>query len=209
MKQQNDAVSKIVEEHDKTTNGDDASTSASERGSKEKVSAEQKKKDAEARRAAIATIGLDPRIFNDPTVRAGLLPAANTHFTARGLATIFASFLKTSSKKVLSDKYLDEVIYKECLPVAGDKARADRAWPLGIRVMRNAKEQPLLGAPGLINDIGYVDVTNGFACAVLVNQLDTEAAATDALLAEAAKACSEQNKQGIPALPWRREQRII
>lgn len=70
MKEQNDAVSKLVEDHDKP---DDASTSASERGSKEKVSkssaAEMKKKDAEARRAAIATIGLDPRIFNDPTVR--------------------------------------------------------------------------------------------------------------------------------------------
>lgn len=122
---------------------------------------------------------------------------------------MFASFTKASRTKVLSDNYLESVIYKECLPVAGDKSRADRAWPLGIRVMRNKQEQPILGAPGLINDIGYVDVTNGFACAVLVNQLDTEAVATDALLAEAARACSQKGKPAIPALPWRREQRII
>merc|ERR1711998_34678 len=87
---------------------------------------------------------------------------------------------------------------------------------MGIRIMKNAKGQSVLCAPGLINNIGYADVENNYAGAVLVNQLDTQAYATDMLLNEIAASMNtinvEKDGEGngkkktkeVPALVWKR-----
>lgn len=162
----------------------------------------------------VSTVGLDPRIFNDPTVRSGILPAANTHFTAKGLATVFGSLLKVgsadSTKKLLSNEYLESVVHQECKrtfvenlskSAIDNDTEKKKFYPLGFRLLKNARKQILLGSPGLVNDIGYCDLENNLSGAVLVNQLDTEARATDAILLEAVEGL--ENK--VPPLMWRQE----
>ena len=168
-------------------------------------------KDNKTRPTFLNTLGLDPRMFNDPTLRCGLLPAANTHFTALGLARIYQALL--SPGELLSKQYLKN-IHDECVAVAEEntsqKANAaaqkgtppydpPRKWPLGFSAMTNTAGQGLMGFPGLFNDIGYCDPTNGMAVAVLVNQLDLDAQSTRELLREVGRGL------GVPWHAWEKE----
>ncbi len=160
-----------------------------------------------------------------------MLPSANTHFTARGLASVFASLLpddtgngksglqraNKGTKRVLSERYLTNVLLKTCLDercFADPGCEGHNPWPLGIKVMHNSytgkNSQIVLAAPGLVCDVGLVDVTNGYAAAVLVNQLDTEAEATGLLLKDVARAVvgvQGANAGACPYVPWGKEQR--
>jgi len=135
----------------------------------------------------LQSLGLDPRAFNDPTVRKALLPAVNTHFTARGLATIYAALAMDGSlgngQRVLSDNGTRAL---HALVASGGGRTPAATWPGGFRRMQAPKGQLLFGFPGLFNNMAYSDPAEGLGVAVLVNQLDYEGEATKELLLTAA-----------------------
>ena len=137
--------------------------------------------------------------------------------------------ISDKKKRVLSERYLTDVLLKTCLDerhFAAEDAvdeetgrKLHNPWPLGIKVLRNSHASVVLCAPGLVCDVGVVDVTHGYAAAVLVNQLDTEAEATGVLLKEVAKVVGlgadggggEKSAGGelCPYVPWGKEQRAM
>merc|ERR1712134_97733 len=80
---------------------------------------------------SLQEMGMDPRAFNDASLRAALLPAVNTHWTARGLATMYSALSGDGSVpgqgRVLSAEY--------CQRLQEDIATATGPgyWPTGFR----------------------------------------------------------------------------
>lgn len=122
----------------------------------------------------LGELGMDPRMFNDVSIRAALLPAANTHFTARGLAALYGALGGDGSLshqgRVLSEEY--------CRNLQRTIASADGSpWPCGFRqfhVVPNGSMTSTgraFGFTGLMNSVGYCDPEDGLAVAVVVNQL--------------------------------------
>lgn len=138
-----------------------------------------------AKSGGLMSLGLDPRAFNDPAVRQGIIPSANTHFTARGLAAIYAALAAEGhlqgKGRVLSSSYVrklqQEVASRGC----------SKTWPLGFRrfcvLPSNDKPVPrAFGFPGLYNCMAYCDPGEDLGVALLVNQLDYDATASKDLL---------------------------
>lgn len=133
----------------------------------------------------LMSLGLDPRVFNDPVVRQGTIPAVNTCFTARGLAAIYAALGADGSLegkgRILSIPYLkklqQEIASSRCL----------KTWPLGFRrfrvMPRSGDPVPrAFGFAGLYNNMAYCDPGENLGVALLVNHLDYDATAPKDLL---------------------------
>jgi len=133
-------------------------------------------------------MGMDPRAFNDASLRASLLPAANTHWTATGLATMYAALAGDGSLpgqgRILSAEY--------CHRLQSDIASSNEQglwWPKGFRRFKvaSSSSNPLpvqrgFGFPGLFNNMAYCDPAEGLSVAILVNQLDKHGTAGKELL---------------------------
>jgi len=138
---------------------------------------------------ALQEMGMDPRVFNDASIRASLLPAVNTHWTARGLATMYAALASDGALptqgRILSAGYcrrLQAEIESAETPPGG-------LWPNGFRRMKvassssnNSEVLRGFGFPGLFNNMAYCDPAEGLSVAVLVNQLDTHGTAAKEIL---------------------------
>eukprot|EP00746_Dinoflagellata_sp_MGD_P149183 gnl/MRDRNA2_/MRDRNA2_81254_c0_seq1.p1 gnl/MRDRNA2_/MRDRNA2_81254_c0~~gnl/MRDRNA2_/MRDRNA2_81254_c0_seq1.p1 ORF type:complete len:989 (+),score=202.81 gnl/MRDRNA2_/MRDRNA2_81254_c0_seq1:378-2969(+) len=133
----------------------------------------------------LMSLGMDPRAFNDPVVRQGTIPAVNTHFSARGLATIYAALGAEGNLqgkgRVLSIPYVRK-IQQEVASVGHQKT-----WPLGFRRFRVLPKggEPMpraFGFAGLYNNMAYCDPGEDLAVALIVNQLDYDATASKDML---------------------------
>lgn len=134
----------------------------------------------------IGQLGMDPRMFNDASIRAALLPAANTHFTAGALAVIYGALGGNGSLvhqgRVLSEEY--------CRNLQREIASYDgrSPWPCGFRRFQvvpdgdTASVGRAFGFVGLMNSIGYCDPEDGLSVAVVVNQLSENGDAAAELL---------------------------
>jgi len=120
---------------------------------------------------------IDPRIFNDTTVRRANVPGANMHFTAQALATIYASVSGCATvTQLLPPSYL-EMLQKEV------RAAKRSLWPLGFRAYRLGKGEVGFGFNGLWNCTGFsVRERGGLALAVLVNTYTPDAVAAKSVL---------------------------
>jgi len=143
---------------------------------------------------SLKEMGMDPRAFNDPSLRAALLPAVNTHWTARGLATIYAALACDGALpgqgRILSSSYCRRLQDE----IASIKVPGNEYWPTGFRRMKVARSANDLtevprgfGFPGLFNNMAYCDPAEGLSVAVLVNQFDTKGAAAKELLSTIAQ----------------------
>merc|ERR1711908_101378 len=141
---------------------------------------------------ALEEMGMDPRVFNDASIRASLLHAINTHWTARGLATIYAALAVDGGLpgqgRILSQAYCQWLQAE----IAGSKAPG--LWPVGFRRMKvslSAEDVSAVprgfGFPGLYNNMAYCDPAEGLAVAILVNQLDMQGSAAKEVLATVAR----------------------
>jgi CubicO group peptidase (beta-lactamase class C family) len=136
---------------------------------------------------SLKEMGMDPRFFNDRSLRSSLLPAANTHWTARGLATFYAALANSGAipgkGRILSEAYC-KTLHAEIASKKGSSF-----WPCGFRCMRsatsagsNTQVPRAFGFPGLFNNMGYCDPVEGLGIAVLVNQFDKEGLAAKKIL---------------------------
>mmetsp|Transcript_121275 Transcript_121275/g.213821 ORF Transcript_121275/g.213821 Transcript_121275/m.213821 type:complete len:984 (-) Transcript_121275:57-3008(-) len=137
--------------------------------------------------SALEEMGMDPRVFNDASLRSSLLPAVNTHWTARGLATMYSALAFDGAipgkGRVLSQSYCRR------LQAEVASAQGPDLWPCGFRRMKVAtsadnRNEVLrgFGFPGLYNNMAYADPAEGLGVAILVNQLDTEGIAAREVL---------------------------
>ena len=128
--------------------------------------------------------GFDPRIFNDQQVREACIPSCNTHFSAFGLATIYAALANDGSvhgRRVLSAEYVARL--KRDVEKAPHQKET---WPMGFRKFRH-EGRPKVGAfgfNGISNLAGLADPATNTAMAVMVNQVSPNPVATASLLAE-------------------------
>merc|ERR1719162_2832016 len=85
---------------------------------------------------ALEQMGMDPRVFNDASLRASLLPSVNTHWTARGLASMYAALALDGALpgqgRVLSQAYCHR-LHAEITSAPGPGL-----WPSGFRRMKVA-----------------------------------------------------------------------
>jgi len=144
--------------------------------------------------STLQEMGMDPRAFNDASLRASLLPQVNTHWTATGLATMYAALANDGALpgqgRVLSAAY--------CCRLQEEIAACKEEglwWPSGFRRFKVASSasNPVsvprgFGFPGLFNNMAYCDPAEGLSVAILVNQLDTQGTAAKALLGTVAQA---------------------
>jgi CubicO group peptidase (beta-lactamase class C family) len=144
---------------------------------------------------SLQEMGMDPRVFNDVSIRASLVPAVNTHWTARGLGTVYAALALDGALPgqghILSQAYCRRLQAE----IAGYEAPG--LWPLGFRRMNvslSSKDPSAVprgfGFPGLYNCMGYCDPAEGLGVAILVNQLDTKGSAAKEVLATIARVLS-------------------
>jgi len=141
---------------------------------------------------ALEQMGMDPRAFNDMSLRAALLPAVNTHWTARGLASVYGALANDGAiagqGRVLSADY--------CRRLQAEIASSEEPglWPSGFRrmaVASSANDTAAVlrgfGFPGLYNNMAYCDPVEGLSVAILVNQLDTRGTAAKQILSTIAE----------------------
>ena len=132
--------------------------------------------------------GFDPRIFNDAQIREACIPSCNTHFSAYGLATIYAALAHDGSvhgRRVLSADYTAR-LKREVEKAPHQK----ESWPLGFRKFRHAGRAKVsaFGFNGISNLTGLADPATGTSVAIMVNQVSPKPTATASLLHEV---CSE------------------
>ena len=109
-------------------------------------------------------LALDPRLFNDPSVRRANIAAANMHFTAHALATIYASIAGCASVEQLLPVSFGESVDRDM------KASHRTPWPQGFRAFHFESGDCGFGFNGLFNSTGLcVRARGGLALAVLVN----------------------------------------
>ena len=108
---------------------------------------------------------LDPRLFNDPSVRRANLPAANMHFTAHALATVYSALAGGAAAAPLLPPAYCEMLHREA------RAAARSRWPLGFGTYRSESGACGFGFNGLWNSCGLCipEPRGGLAIAVLVN----------------------------------------
>ena len=121
---------------------------------------------------------LDPRVFNDPVVRRANIAAANVHFTAHALATIYASLSGCASVPQLLPPTHCEMIQREV------QASKRCPWPMGFHPFRfDSGEVCGFGFNGLWNSTGLcVRAQGGLALSVLVNTYTMEGEAARRVL---------------------------
>jgi hypothetical protein len=123
-------------------------------------------------------VALDPRIFNDPSVRRANLPAANMHLTAHALATIYTVLAGGPTAPPLLPAAHCRMVHSE----AQQKARS--RWPVGFGTYRSSSGACGVGFNGLWNSCGLClpESRGGLVLAVLVNTYTTDAIAARRVL---------------------------
>jgi len=135
-------------------------------------------------------MALDPRVFNDHTVRRAVMPAANVHFTAHALGTMYAALAADGSvgegKRVLSARYMKDL--QQQLKRAAADAHANPV-PGGFRLFDLGGAPGAFGFVGMANSIGLAHpALGGFSLVILVNELTLHAAATKGVLSRVCSA---------------------
>jgi aarF domain-containing kinase len=128
-----------------------------------------------------ARMALDPRVFNDLVVRRACIPAANMHFTAHALATIYAALAADGSvgeARLLSARYASELQRALRVP-----ASDDNPIPFGLRTFDLTATPGAFGFNGMANSVGLAHPGLGsLSVVVLVNQLTVYADAPKRVL---------------------------
>lgn len=123
-------------------------------------------------------VALDPRLFNDPSVRRANIPAANMHFTAHALATVYSCLAGGETAPRLLPPSYCETILKEA------RLAARSRWPLGFATYLSETGACGFGFNGLWNSCGICmpERRGGLAIAVLVNTYTPVAEAATRIL---------------------------
>ena len=123
-------------------------------------------------------LALDPRVFNDPVVRRANIAAANVHFSAHALATIYASLSGCASVPQLLPPAHCEMIQREI------EASTRCPWPVGFHpFLFDSSDICGFGFNGLWNSTGLcVRAQGGLALSILVNTYTMEGEAARRVL---------------------------
>jgi hypothetical protein len=129
-------------------------------------------------------VALDPRLFNDPSVRRANLPAANMHFTSHALATVYSALAGGAAAAPLLPPAFCDMLLREA------RAATRSRWPLGFATYRSETGASGFGFNGLWNSCGLCmpDRRGGLAVAVLVNTYTPTAEAATRVLDHVFKA---------------------
>merc|ERR1712079_907717 len=85
---------------------------------------------------ALEQMGMDPRVFNDASLRASLIPAVNTQWTARGLASMYGALAADGC--LLGHCQILSQAYCRRLHAEISSAPGPGLWPSGFRRMKVA-----------------------------------------------------------------------
>ena len=128
----------------------------------------------------------NPSFFNQLKIRRGVIPAANGHFTAKGLASVYEHLLEAfHDNGTLAAKYLTkDTIVKMSQPQG--YLSGQMAFALGYRVYnfkQNDFQSTGFGHAGLGGSIALCDLDHHVAISIVVNRLSlVKPKATHALL---------------------------
>ncbi|KAI0558426.1 Beta-lactamase [Gracilaria domingensis] len=132
---------------------------------------------------------LDPNFFNHPILRAGFVPSANGHFTAKALAKLYAILSnegQIDGNRIMTKNRVESLRRKLCDVDGGD---GRRAWGPGLMLYDATHSSGeilhhgALGHGGIGGSFAFAVPSERFSMAVTLNKLNAMSVASAAVIA--------------------------
>lgn len=149
----------------------------------------------------LPTYLMDLNFYNHPALRAGFVPSANGHFSARALAKLYAIIANDGvlgNERFLSTNRVERMQAKMC----SFEHRGQRAWAAGLTLYdaleKNGRKRPeaVIGHGGIGGSFAFAIPSERFAMAVTLNKLNAMSVSAAVIVAATCRAF------GVPTPEW-------